>query len=159
MSKSLKRVEQALRDAGLTSPVLEMEGSTRTAQDAADQAGCELDQIAKSIIFKGAESGAICLFITAGGNRVDPDMAALIAGETLERADGKEVRKLTGFAIGGVAPIGHLTAPHTFFDPRLLEFDSVWAAAGTPRHIFEIAPSDLLRISGARKASFTDSHI
>lgn len=155
MSKSLKRVEQALTDAGLSIHVLEMAGSTRTAAEAADQAGCQLDQIAKSIVFKGVESGAICVFITAGGDQVDMDKAALVAGEALDRADGKEVRKVTGFAIGGVSPIGHLTPPHAFFDPKLLEFDTVWAAAGTPRHIFEIAPADLLKISGAREADFT----
>ncbi|SFI89721.1 YbaK/EbsC family protein [Celeribacter neptunius] len=155
MSKSLKRVERALSEAGLDIHVLEMDGSTRTAAEAADQAGCALDQIAKSIVFKGAESGAICVFITAGGDQVDVIKAAEVAGEPLERADGKEVRKVTGFAIGGVSPVGHLSPPHAFFDPKLLEFDTVWAAAGTPRHIFEITPRELLRISGAREADFT----
>lgn len=155
MSKSLKRVETALADAGLTLHVLEMDGSTRTAQEAADQAGCDVDQIAKSIVFKGAESGAICLFITAGGDQVELEKAAKVAGEPLERADGKEVRKVTGFAIGGVSPVGHLTPPHAYFDPKLSTFATVWAAAGTPRHIFEIAPADLLRISGATEAEFT----
>lgn len=155
MSKSLKRVETALADAGLTIHVLEMHGSTRTAQEAADQAGCDVDQIAKSIVFKGTKSGAICLFITAGGDQVDLAKAASVAGEALERADGKEVRKVTGFAIGGVSPVGHLTPPHAYFDPKLSTFATVWAAAGTPRHIFEIAPADLQRISGATAAEFT----
>ncbi|MCA0043595.1 YbaK/EbsC family protein [Celeribacter litoreus] len=155
MSKSLKRVETALKEAGLEIHILEMDGMTRTAQQAADQAGCHIDQIAKSIIFKGVESGAICLFITAGGDQVDVEKAAAVAGEPLERADGKEVRKVTGFAIGGVSPVGHLTPPHAYFDPKLATFDTVWAAAGTPRHIFEIDPADLLRISGATEADFT----
>jgi prolyl-tRNA editing enzyme YbaK/EbsC (Cys-tRNA(Pro) deacylase) len=155
MSKSLKRVEEALADAGLTIHILEMDGSTRTAQEAADQAGCHIDQIAKSIVFKGTESGAICLFITAGGDQVELEKAAKVAGEPLERADGKEVRKVTGFAIGGVSPVGHLIPPHIYFDPKLSTFATVWAAAGTPRHIFEITPADLLHISGATVAEFT----
>ena len=156
MSKSLKRVETALLDAGMRCDIREMSGETRTAQQAADQAGCALDQIAKSIIFKGSVTGALFLFVTAGGNQVDPEKAAHVAGEALMRADGKEVRKITGFAIGGVAPVGHLSAPTSFYDPRLLDFDVVWAAAGTPRHIFAIAPQDLLRISGAKIGDFTN---
>lgn len=138
MSKSVKRVETALKEAGLEIHILEMDGSTRTAAEAAEQAGCGVDQIAKSIIFKGVDSGALCLFITAGGNMVDMDKAAQVAGEPLTRAAGKEVREITGFAIGGVSPVGHLTPPHAFFDPKLSSFDTIWAAAGTPRHIFEI---------------------
>jgi Uncharacterized conserved protein len=155
MSKSLKRVQEALAEAGLAIHIFEMDGSTRTAQEAADQAGCHVDQIAKSIVFRGGESGVICLFITAGGDQVDIEKAAQVAGEPLERADGKEVRKVTGFAIGGVSPVGHLTPPRAFFDPKLSDFVTVWAAAGTPRHIFEIAPADLLRVSGATEADFT----
>lgn len=86
---------------------------------------------------------------------MDLAKAASVAGEALERADGKEVRKVTGFAIGGVSPVGHLTPPHAYFDPKLSTFATVWAAAGTPRHIFEIAPADLQRISGATVAEFT----
>ncbi|WP_417257526.1 YbaK/EbsC family protein [Celeribacter sp.] len=155
MSKSLKRVTQALTDAGLSASILEMDGETRTAAQAAEQAGCALDQIAKSIIFQGADSGTIYLFVTAGGNMVDADKAAQLVGEPLGRADGKTVRAVTGFAIGGVSPVGHLSPPHSFFDPRLMAFDTVWAAAGTPRHIFEIAPADLQHISGAKTGDFT----
>ncbi|WP_417268149.1 YbaK/EbsC family protein [Celeribacter baekdonensis] len=155
MSKSLKRVETALKQAGHAIHILEMDGSTRTAVEAAAQAGCAVDQIAKSIVFKGVKSGAICVFITPGGRQVDMALAAQVAGEALARADGKEVRNATGFAIGGVSPVGHLTPPHVFFDPALLAFDTVWAAAGTPRHIFEIAPADLATVAQARMAAFT----
>ena len=154
MSKSRKRVEAALTAAGLTYEVLEMPGETRTAQQAADQVGCLLDQIAKSIIFKGTDSGAAVLFLTAGGNKVDADLATQVAGEPLERADANFVRETTGFAIGGVSPLGHLTPPHCYFDPRLSEFDLVYAAAGTPRHLFAINPASLLRATGAKKAQF-----
>ncbi len=155
MSKSLARVRAALAAANLPTEIREMPESTRTAAEAAAAAGCEIDQIAKSILFAGEESGALYLFLTAGGNQVDPAKASTAAGEPLTRADGKAVREITGFAIGGVAPIGHLTAPRAFLDPRLTEFSTVWAAAGTPRHIFEIAPQDMARLSGAREVPFT----
>lgn len=155
MSKSLKRVAEALKGAGIAADMLEMPESTRTAAEAASAAGCEIDQIAKSIIFRGETSGTAQLFITAGGNQVDPAKASACAGEALGRADAAFVRQVTGFAIGGVAPVGHLTPPHTFFDPRLLEFDVVYAAGGTPRHIFPIDPADLLRVTGATEARFT----
>ena len=135
--------------------VLEMPGETRTAADAAREVGCGIDQIAKSIIFQGQTSGEVFLFITAGGNQVDPVKASTAAGEPLGRADANVVRKVTGFAIGGVAPIGHLNPPRIFFDPRLLEFKGVYAAAGTPKHIFPMDPADLMRISGGKSAIFT----
>ena len=155
MSKSLKRVEAALLAAGLDARILEM-GETRTAEQAAAAADCALDQIAKSIIFRGEETGHIRLFLTAGGNRVSAPLASALAGEPLGRADADLVRAETGFAIGGVAPLGHLSHVPTWMDPRLMEFGIVWAAAGTPRHIFAIAPADLLRVTGATLAPFTE---
>lgn len=154
MSKSLARVEAALKDAGLAAEIREM-GDTRTAADAAAAVGCEVDQIAKSIIFRGEDSGHVVLFLTAGGNRVDAEKATALAGQPLGKADAALIRSETGFAIGGVAPVGHLTEIAAFIDPRLLEFETVWAAAGTPRHVFAISPADLLRVSGARQADFT----
>ena len=154
MSKSRKRVEAALTAAGMPIEVLEMQGETRTAQQAADQVGCHLDQIAKSIIFKGTKSGAAVLFLTAGGNQVDTELAAKVSGESLERADASFVRAMTGFAIGGVSPVGHLNPPHCYFDPRLADFDLVYAAAGTPRHLFAVDPGFLLQITGAKSAQF-----
>ncbi len=155
MSKSLKRVAQALRDAGLDVTPIEMGAETRTAQQAADAAGCHLDQIAKSIIFAGQTSSKAILFITAGGNQVDHAKAAAIAGEPLGKADAALIRAQTGFAIGGVAPVGHLNPIQAFIDPRLLEFKEIFAAAGTPRHIFPINPEKLVQISTAQPADFT----
>ena len=155
MSKSLKRVRAALEAAGVAPDIREMPSETRTAQQAADAAACDLDQIAKSIMFRGEESGTALLFITAGGNRVDGARASALAGEPLGKADAGLIRAQTGFAIGGVAPVGHLTPPRAFFDKRLKDFSRVWAAAGTPRHVFAIAPGDLLRLSGATEADFT----
>ena len=155
MSKSLARVTTALQAAGLACTPLEMAAETRTAQQAADAAGCALDQIVKSILFAGEGSGRLYLFLTAGGNQVDAAKASALAGEPLGRADARQVREVTGFAIGGVSPVGHLRPSPEFFDPRLLEFPVIWGAAGTPRHIFPIAPADLLRITGATLADFT----
>ncbi len=155
MSKSLKRVTAALEAAGLSIQPVEMPDSTRTAAEAAAAVGCALDQIVKSIIFQGQESGRIHLFLTAGGNQVDAEKASALAGEALGRADAGVVRAQTGFAIGGVAPVGHLTPCPVHLDPRLCDFAMVWAAAGTPRHVFAIAPEDLLRLTGATRAAFT----
>lgn len=155
MSKSLARVRTALDRAGLSAEILEMSDGTRTAADAARAAGCTVDQIAKSIIFRGEETGHVVLFLTAGGNRVDPTRATAVAGQPLGKADAALIREETGFAIGGVAPVGHLKPVTAFFDPRLLDFDRVWAAAGTPRHVFAIAPRALLDLTGARVADFT----
>lgn len=154
MSKSLKRVQSALDAAGVTARIQEMTEGTRTAADAAAAAGCEIDQIAKSIIFRGETSGQAILFVTAGGNQVDAAKASAVAGEPLGKADAALIRAQTGFAIGGVAPIGHLSPIRAFWDARLSAFDVVWAAAGTPRHIFAIAPETLRRLSGAEVAEF-----
>ena len=154
MSKSLARVTVALQAAGIPSAPVEAKGEIRTAEAAAAEAGVVVDQIVKSILFQG-ESGQLYLFLTAGGNRVDAGKAAALAGEPLSRAGIEVVRQVTGFAIGGVAPLGHLTPLPAFLDPRLLDFAEVWAAAGTPRHMFCADPQSLLRASGARVADFT----
>ncbi|GKY88951.1 YbaK/EbsC family protein [Sinisalibacter aestuarii] len=154
-SKSLKRVEQALEAAGVAAEIMEMAEGTRTAADAAAAAGCELDQIVKSIIFRGEADGRVVLFLTAGGNQVDAGKASAAAGEALGKADAGLIRAQTGFAIGGVAPLGHLSPIRAFFDPRLLDFRVVWAAAGTPRHIFAADPREILRLTGAEVTDFT----
>jgi prolyl-tRNA editing enzyme YbaK/EbsC (Cys-tRNA(Pro) deacylase) len=154
-SKSLTRVEQALARAGVAAEILEMADGTRTAAEAAAAAGCEIDQIVKSIIFRGEADGRAVLFLTAGGNLVDGTKASAAASEALGKADASLIRAQTGFAIGGVAPVGHLAPIRAFFDPRLLEFSVVWAAAGTPKHIFAADPQDILRVSGAEVTDFT----
>ena len=156
MSRSLQRVEAALLALGIPPRVTECAAETRTAEQAAAQAGCALDQIVKSIVF-GATGDRLFLFLTAGGNRVDTARASALAGAPLGRADPDLVRAATGFAIGGVAPLGHLTPLPVWMDPRLVEFDTVWAAAGTPRHIFAIAPDVLVRATGATVAPFTQT--
>jgi prolyl-tRNA editing enzyme YbaK/EbsC (Cys-tRNA(Pro) deacylase) len=159
MSKSVERVRAALAAAGVAVDLREMAQETRTAQMAADAVGCTLDQIAKSILFQGAETGRLVLFVTAGGNQVDPARASALAGEPLGRADARLVRAVTGFAIGGVSPLGHLTPLPVWMDPRLTDFPLVWAAAGTPRHVFAIDPWRLAAITGATLAAFASAHV
>ncbi|RAP43200.1 aminoacyl-tRNA deacylase [Rhodovulum viride] len=154
MSKSLNRVRAALEAAGLPADIREL-GQTRTAEEAAAAVGCALDQIAKSIIFRGEDSGTAILFLTAGGNRVSEAKASALAGEPLGKADAALIRAQTGFAIGGVAPVGHLGPIRAFLDPRLLDFETVWAAAGTPRHVFPLDPHVLPGLTGAEAADFT----
>ncbi|WP_299626804.1 YbaK/EbsC family protein [uncultured Tateyamaria sp.] len=153
MSKSLKRVRAALNAAGIDTDIIETP-LARTAADAATALGCEIDQIAKSIIFRGENSGKAILFITAGGNRVDADKATALAGEPLGKADATLIRAQTGFAIGGVSPVGHVNPITAFVDPRLMDFDVIWAAAGTPHHVFRSNPQEMLKISGAQLSDF-----
>ncbi len=152
MSKSMARVAEAITECGLDARIIEP-GPSRTAEEAAAACGCALDQIVKSLIFQG-ESGAIYLFLTAGGNRLDAERAAGLAGESLGRADAETVRRETGFAIGGVAPLGHLCPPRIFADPRLADFPQVFAAAGTPRHVFAAEPKALIAACGGEWADF-----
>lgn len=156
MSKSLKRVKAALEKAGVDAAIMETGSATRTAQQAANVAGCHVDQIAKSIIFRGGSSGKAILFLTAGGNRVSDVKASEVAGEDLGKADAALIRAQTGFAIGGVSPVGHLNPIRAYLDPRLTEFDVIWAAAGTPHHIFPISADVLIALTGAQIAAFTE---
>ena len=127
--------------------MIEFTRSTRTAQEAADRVGCQLGQIVKSMIFKGQVSNKGILVLTSGVNRVDEFMVSQYANELISRADPDFVRALTGFAIGGVPPVGHARPLETYIDEDLLNFERVWAAAGTPNAVFELASSDLVRIT------------
>ncbi len=149
---SIDRVRAAADAAGLAIEIKRMGASTRTAQEAADQCGCEVDQIVKSLIFKGDKSGALYLFLVSGTNRLDQAKAAALAGEELGRADPREIRDRTGFAIGGVAPIGYEAPLPTFADETLLSHDIVWAAAGAHDAVFSAEPKALVAASGATVA-------
>ena len=149
MSKSVKRVERAAADLGLDITVRRMGESTRTAEDAAAACGCKVARIVKSLIFQGRESGDLVLLLVSGANRVDLEAAATAVGEPLDRADANDVRRRTGFAIGGVSPIGHLEAPKIWIDETLMGFDTVWAAAGAPDAVFEVTPRRLVDTTGA----------
>jgi prolyl-tRNA editing enzyme YbaK/EbsC (Cys-tRNA(Pro) deacylase) len=151
---SLARVVADARRLGLDIAPVRLEAGARTAEDAARACGCALDQIVKSIVFRVAGEDRHVLFLTAGGRRVDPVRAAAAVGAPLEKADAASVRAETGFAIGGVAPIGHLRPIETHLDPRLLDFDRVWAAAGTPNHVFAVDPRRLVEVLGPRVTAF-----
>lgn len=126
-----------------------MPDSTRTAEEAAAACGCEVGAIVKSLIFRGAESGAGILVLTSGANRVHEKRLGAALGEKLERADADFVRTATGYAIGGVPPLGHATAMRVVMDPDLMAHPVVWAAAGTPSSVFPVAPADLARATNA----------
>ncbi|PZQ49408.1 MAG: aminoacyl-tRNA deacylase [Rhodovulum sulfidophilum] len=152
---SLARVVADAKARGLDIAPVRLAEGTRTAADAAAACGCALDQIIKSIVFRVAGDDRHVLFLTAGGNRVDPGAAAALVGAPLEKADAASIRASTGFAIGGVSPLGHLTPIETYLDPRILDFPVIWAAAGTPHHVFSIAPEALVAALGPIVADFT----
>ena len=130
--------------------VLEFDAGTRTAADAAAAVGCEVAQIAKSLIFKTARTHRPVLVIASGVNRVDEKKIASAIGEKIERADADFVREKTGFAIGGVPPVGHAEAPITLVDQDLMRLDFIWAAAGTPNAVFQTTPTRLTELARGR---------
>ncbi|HEU4771307.1 MAG TPA: YbaK/EbsC family protein [Candidatus Udaeobacter sp.] len=148
LSPSAQKIQNQLKSLGFDYAVIEHAESTRTAQEAADRAGCEIGQIVKSLIFKGKESGKPILVLTSGANRVDEKRISEYAGEAIGRADADFVRAVTGFAIGGVPPVGHLQNMETYIDEDFLQFPTIWAAAGTPNAIFELNTGDLQKMTG-----------
>jgi prolyl-tRNA editing enzyme YbaK/EbsC (Cys-tRNA(Pro) deacylase) len=149
LSDSARKVQDALEHFGLTLRVIEMPQSTRTAKDAAQAIGCTVAQIGKSIIFKGAQSGKAIL-VVSGVNRVDEKIIAAHTGEPIEKASAEFVREATGFAIGGVPPMGFTAPIETWIDEDLFQFAEIWAAAGTPSAVFALTPGELLRITAGR---------
>jgi prolyl-tRNA editing enzyme YbaK/EbsC (Cys-tRNA(Pro) deacylase) len=131
--------------------VLDFDASTRTSEDAAAAVGCTVAEIAKSLIFRAAD-GRPVLVIASGANRVDEKKVRALLGQKIERADADFVRTATGYAIGGVPPVGHVTPPIVLIDGDLQRFPAVWAAGGTPNAVFRIAPADLIRLTQARVA-------
>lgn len=150
LSRSAARVQAALAVAGVSARVMELPASTRTAVEAAAAVGCEVGQIAKSLIFRGTTSGDPLLVIASGTNRVNEKLVAEAAGEGLGKADAEFVRSRVGFAIGGIPPVGHDTKLVTFIDEDLFRFERIWAAAGTPNAVFELSPTDLPKLTGGR---------
>jgi len=153
LSASAQRVQEALDAAGLRCRVVEHEASARTSAEAASLLGCDVAQIAKSLVFRrgGTEGGAV-LVIASGANRVDEAKVAALLSEPIGRADAAFVRQATGYAIGGIPPLGHATPMPVLVDRALTAFDVVYAAGGTPNALFPIAPVDLVRASGGTVA-------
>ena len=150
LAPSAQKVFDAARALGLEISIREMAESTRTAEEAAAACGVTVGQIVKSLVFSGADSGKPYLLLVSGSNRVNEAAAAKHLGEALKRPDGRSVRDLTGYAIGGIPPFGHATPLATYVDADLLQYDVVWAAAGTPKAVFSVAPAKLRDATGAR---------
>ncbi|WP_084175033.1 YbaK/EbsC family protein [Afifella pfennigii] len=153
--RSTERVEEAARKAGIDIEIRRMPDTTRTAEDAARACGTSVAQIVKSLVFKKAQSGEPVLLLVSGKNRVDEKKIAAHLGEALKRVDASEVRELTGFAIGGVAPLGATRPLATYIDEDLLAFAEVWAAAGAPDAVFRVEPHKLMQAAEAKPVAVT----
>jgi prolyl-tRNA editing enzyme YbaK/EbsC (Cys-tRNA(Pro) deacylase) len=153
LSPSARKVQDALRALGVQLEVKLMPATTRTAKDAAAAIGCTVDQIAKSLIFKTSTTGRPILVIASGSVRVGEANIGQLVNEPIEKADADFVREKTGFAIGGVPPVGHAQAIETFLDESLAGHSEIWAAAGTPNAVFRLSPDDLKRITNGRYVS------
>lgn len=153
LSLSAQKVQDALTARGFANQVVEHAQTTRTSAEAAQAVGCEVGQIAKSLIFKGRQSGKAILVIASGANRADEKKLRDLAGEKVEKPDADFVRERTGFVIGGVPPLGHAESLITFIDEDLMQFDSIWAAAGTPNAVFPLTPDELVKMTGGKVAA------
>lgn len=145
-------MQAALTLKGVALTVIELSQSTRTSAEAAQAVGCAIGQIAKSIIFRSAQSDRPVLVLTSGANRVNEAAVAALVGEPLKKADADFVRTRTGFVIGGVPPVGHTEPPLTFIDQDLLRYAEIWAAAGTPNALFKLTPPELLAVTNGTVA-------
>lgn len=152
LSPSARKVQALLDAVGLGLTVVEHAGSTRTSEDAAAAIGCAVAEIAKSLIFRARTSGVPVLVVASGTNRVDEKKVAALIGEKVERATPDFVREKSGYAIGGVPPLGHAEPPLVLIDEDLLGFETIWAAAGTPNAVFRLTPDQLVSLTGGRVA-------
>ena len=147
---SVHRVREALEVRGLTPRVVELDQTARSAADAAQALGCRVEQIVKSLVFRGGRTGKPVLVLASGPNRVDEARISEMISEPVEKADAAYVREKTGFFIGGVPPVGHAEEPETFVDEDLLDEEEVWASAGHTHAVFGLSPVDLLRVTSGR---------
>jgi len=152
LSEAAQRVQDALRSAGFGNEVRELDVPVRTAAAAAEAVGCRPEQIVKSLVFRRAETGRPLLVVASGGHRVSEDRLSALAGEPLVMGDPRFVREVTGFAIGGIPPVGHAQAIETIVDAHLLRLDGLWAAAGHPNSLFPLTGDELVRMTGGRVA-------
>lgn len=148
LKPSAQKVQDALRARGFCNQVVEFAASTRTSAEAAAAVGCTVEQIAKSLVFVGKNSGEALLVIASGGNRVDEKKVQALVGEKIARADADFVRTQTGFVIGGVPPLGHERPLRTLIDADLLAYTEIWAAAGHPNAVFRLTPDELVQMTG-----------
>jgi prolyl-tRNA editing enzyme YbaK/EbsC (Cys-tRNA(Pro) deacylase) len=152
LSTSALIVQNKLIELGYTNRVVEMPDSTRSAAEAAQAVDCGVEQIVKSIIFKAGASGKAVLVAASGINRVDEKKVRALLGESIKKADADFVRQQTGYAIGGVPPLGHAQPSIVFIDQDLMQYPEIWAAAGTPFAVFKLTPADLVKMTGGTLA-------
>lgn len=153
LSSSVKKVQTALDAYGMSDAVIELEQTTRSAQEAADAVGCRLGQIAKSLVFETGKTHRGILVIASGANRVNTKRLKEIVSEPVKMASVQFVREKTGFVIGGVPPVGHVEQLDTYIDQDLLQYQEIWAAAGTPNSLFKLTPQDLQQMTSGRVTS------
>ena len=153
LSPSVQMVQDALKALGFINEVMELQTTTRTSAEAAQAVGCRVEQIAKSIVFRGKQTDRPVLVIASGPNRVNEKKIEELISEPLGKADANFVREKTGFVIGGVPPVGHLEKIEIFIDEDLLQYEEIWAAAGSPNAVFRLTPSDLAQMTGGRIVS------
>lgn len=149
---SAQRFKQILAEKGYDNQILELTESTRTALDAANAVRCDVGQIVKSLIFKTKQTARPVLVLVSGRNRADTKKLRALLGEKLGKADADFVREHTGFVIGGVPPLGHQSEMETFVDEDLLQYEEIWAAAGTPYALFKLTPAELQTMTGGTVA-------
>tara|TARA_A100001011_G_scaffold171777_1_gene180657 strand:- start:3774 stop:4250 length:477 start_codon:yes stop_codon:yes gene_type:complete len=147
---SQEKVIEAFKEANLNIEILNLDVSTKTSQEAADAVNCDIKQIAKSIIFFESSKNKLVQIFVSGPNKVNLESFKNQTNLSIEKADADYVRESTGFAIGGVAPLGHKNKPFYFFDNTLVDFDEVWCAAGTPSSLFKLKTKDLLKVTEAK---------
>lgn len=152
LKASAQRIQDLLDRLGGGHRVVEMPDTTRTSEEAATACGCSVAEIGKSLLFRARETGRPVLVVASGPNRVDEKKIAAALGEKIGRADAEFVRSVTGFAIGGVPPIGHAVAPAVFLDEDLFAFARIWCAAGTPNAVFSLSPTELQDMTGGTVA-------
>jgi prolyl-tRNA editing enzyme YbaK/EbsC (Cys-tRNA(Pro) deacylase) len=148
LSDAAQRVQDAIRAKGFANRVIELDHPVKTAQAAADAVGCQAAQIVKSLVFRGETSGKAVLVVASGANRVNTDKLAQIAGEPVAMGNPKFVRAVTGFAIGGIPPVGHAQALQVVIDEDLFTIRDLWAAAGHPNSLFPLTADELAAMTG-----------
>lgn len=151
----VRRVREALEQRGFTPRVVELDRTARSAKEAAEALGCRVEQIVKSLVFRGSRSGRPVLVLASGPNRVDETKISTLLSEPIEKADARYVKEKTGFSIGGVPPVGHVEMPVAFVDEDLMGEEEIWAAAGHTHAVFGMRPPDLLEMTRGRVTSVT----
>jgi len=144
---SAQLFQQMLKAKGLDAQVVVLPQSTRTAKEAAAAIGCQVGQIAKSLVFQRTDTKQPVLVIASGSNRVDEQLVSTYLNTEIAKADADFVRSSTGYAIGGIPPLGHTNPIPTLIDRELLRYDPIWAAAGTPHAVFSVSPHKLVAIT------------